>query len=46
LSLDQSNKSDSPNGKKTPAMILPLMAKTTLTYYILEMPKDCAYFAS
>jgi len=27
LSLDQSNKSDSPNGKITTAVLLPLMAK-------------------
>jgi len=32
LSLDQSNQTDSPNSKITPAVLLPLMAKWTVPY--------------
>jgi len=46
LSLDQSNRSDTANGKIAPAMLLPLMANWTVSCWILEMPKTCVYLAS
>jgi len=46
LSPDQFNQSGSPNGKVTPAVLLPAMAKWTLSFSIFDMPNGFVYFAS